>query len=428
MDTTTTDDRSAARKVLRSVTCPHCWHNFHSSDIVWVAQHEDLRGDPVLGRDAYLRFLPTRFNVDGDALDSRGMPCRILACPNCHLEIDRVFLNYPAFILSLIGGTFSGKSYYLTSAAWELARLLPQQFLLIFKDLDSGNNATLIEYQKALFLHDNPDQPVGLQKTQPDSASHYDSANLDGQSMLLPRPFLFSLTPERNHPHADRPERHSRVLCLYDNAGEHFIHGEDTPLTPVTRHVAQSKLLMFLYDPTQDPRMREKCTTFSDDPQLSTHTKTQLQTQILIEAATRVRRYAHLSQNEKLSQPLLVLVSKSDIWCNLIDEDITSEPYIAAAPPERLFAVVDAPRIMRVSTKIRNLLLELAPEFVAAAEDFCKEVLYIPVSALGCSPEVQEGSNFLVVRPRNIKPRWVTVPVMYAFSAWASGLARVQCE
>ena len=34
------------RKQMR---CPHCWHRFRTEDILWVARHEEMRGDPVLG-------------------------------------------------------------------------------------------------------------------------------------------------------------------------------------------------------------------------------------------------------------------------------------------------------------------------------------------------------------------------------------------
>lgn len=428
MSTSQTAKGVLAERLLRSVTCPHCWQSFEVGDLVWVAEHDELRGDPVLGSDAHVRFRPTRFDVAGDALDARGTPCQVVACPTCHLEIPRVLLRYPSMIFSLIGMTFSGKSYYLTSMAWEMARLLKTQFLLTFLDVDPEGSATLTEYRTTLFLPEDPDRPTGLLKTQPDSTSHYESANLNGQAVLLPRPFLFSLSPAPGHPNAAASEDHSRILCLYDNAGEQFQPGEDKTLTPGTRHMAQSAVLMFLYDPTQDSRIRERCRAFSNDPQLSTCAHTQLQGQALTEAAGRVRRYAHLPSTQKLTQPLLVLVSKSDAWHDLIDDDIVTEPYLAPDPPNRPLAAVDLPRIHATSAAVRALLLELAPEFVAAAEDCCKTVVYIPVSALGCSPRVREADDFLVVKPRDISPRWVTVPMIYAFSVWASGLTVVRRE
>lgn len=413
------------------IRCPHCWHRFRTEDIAWVARHEELRGDPVLGPEHYVRFSPTRFNVQCEALDSHGMPCQELACPRCHLVIPRVFLNYPGVIFSLIGAPFSGKSYLLTSMTWELGRILPTRFFMVFGNVDASTNSTLIGYQTSLFLNDNPDQEVGIIKTQIDNVSHYDSVNLSGQPVLLPRPFLYGMRPLNEHPCGAEAEQLARVICLYDNAGEHYLPGEDRTLAPGTQHMARSKVLMFLYDPTQDTRFRQQCSVLSEDPQLGSHAQTQLQGPILTEAVNRVRQHAGIVAHKRLEQPLIVLVSKSDIWAKLIDEDLDSEPYIDPSPPDRKYASVDVTRIDRTSAKIRNLLHELTPEFVATAEDCCDKVVYIPVSALGCSPRPQarqsgSGKSMLVVRAQDIKPRWVTVPMVYAFAVWSRGLFAVR--
>ncbi len=57
--------------LVKRVTCPHCWFEFRPEQVLWVSQHEELMGDPVLKEEA-LRFLPTRFTVEGQALDARG--------------------------------------------------------------------------------------------------------------------------------------------------------------------------------------------------------------------------------------------------------------------------------------------------------------------------------------------------------------------
>jgi len=44
----------------------------------------------------------------------------------------------------------------------------------------------------------------------------------------------------------------------------------------------------------------------------------------------------------------------------------------------------------------------------------------VPVSALGHAPK--ESSIGPVVRPIDVKPTWVTVPILYALCRWAKGL------
>ena len=404
------------------IRCPHCWHRFRTEDILWIAKHEDMRGDPVLGENEPLRFLPSRFNVDGEALDGRGMACQQLACPSCHLLIPRVFLEAAPLIFSLIGVPASGKSYFLAAMTWGLSQLLPRKFLLAFNDVDPQGNQTLTDYVSTLFLQPDENQLVGIEKTEMASDVTYAQVQISGQAIRLPRPFLFALRPADGHPAAKKRGQASRILCLYDNAGEHFLPGMDRTLAPGTQHVARSRVLMFLYDPTQDARFRHRCQQTSNDPQLQDAIRTPLQSGILTEAALRVQQYAGLSPSAKLDKPLLVLVSKSDIWKGLIDDDIVGEPYIDPSAPGEDAARVDLGRIERTSGKLRELMLELAPEFVAAAEVFFRHVVYIPVSALGRSPQRQETTEMLLVRPKDIAPAWATVPIMYSFSKWSAGL------
>ena len=82
-----------------------------------MSQHEDLAGDPVL-KDEPLRFLPTRFTLEGQAFYARGMVCHAMACPQCHLTIPRLLLENEVTFLSLIGSVGSGKSNYLASMTW----------------------------------------------------------------------------------------------------------------------------------------------------------------------------------------------------------------------------------------------------------------------------------------------------------------------
>ena len=73
----------------------------------------------------------------------------------------------------------------------------------------------------------------------------------------MPKPFLFSLRPGPGHPAGQSPDL-CRVLCLYDNPGEHFDTGADKTDQQTTRHLARSQVLIYLFDPTQDPRFRQK--------------------------------------------------------------------------------------------------------------------------------------------------------------------------
>jgi len=421
----TTPKAGAARRprpssLLRKVTCPHCWHRFPPEQILWVSQHSELLGDLVLGSDAASRFLPTRFSVDGNALDSRGMQSQTLACPKCHLVIPRPLTETEPFFVSIVGVPSSGKSYFLTAMTWELRRILPKDFAIIFNDADTVTNRILNEYEELLFLQANSNRMVAIRKTEVHGIALYDQIRMGQQIVSLPRPFLFSLRPAPQHPNFAQTAKIGRIFCLYDNAGEAFEPGEDSSSSPVTQHLSKSRVLMFLYDPTQDARFRAKCREVSNDPQLEGRSRRQ--ETVLIEVASRVRRLTNLPASRKFDMPLIVIVPKADVWGGLIGLDLDHEPILRSSTDDHEVSSVDVFGIEAISAKIRTLLLHTAPEFVTAAEDFCRHVIYIPVSALGRGPQKQDGQEGLFVPAGEIRPKWVSVPLLYMFAKWATGL------
>lgn len=402
------------RKLLKRVTCPHCWQLSSPESLLWTSQHADLRGDPVLGADAQTRFLPSRFTVDGLAIDARGLACHHLACPRCHLPVAPTLLEHEPMFVSVIGVPASGKSYYITAMTWELRRHLPRRFKLSFGDADTTSNQILNRNEETLFLQADPDGFVAIEKTQTEG-DIYDQIQLGQQVVSLPKPLLFTLT-------SSDPTRttEAKVLCIYDNAGEHFRPGTESTASPVTQHLARARLLTFLYDPTKDPRFRQRLKGSSRDPQLEATEIVERQETILSEAAQRVRRYASLPPGRLYERPLVVVVPKADVWGHLLGEDLSTEPYVSIAghPTE----VVDLPRVERVSRAVRQLMTEVAPELVATAESFCSHVVWVPVSVFAAPPERRQGRREMFIRPRDVSPKWVTVPLMYSLAKWSTGL------
>lgn len=426
----------SASRILKRITCPHCWHRFAPENILWIAEHADLRGDPRLGSEQLQRFLPTRFTVDGEAVDAKGFPCRSLACPNCHLEVPRALLEMEPLFLSILGETLSGKSYFLASLIWQLRRLLPLHFAMSFSDADPLSNAKINEYENALFSNAQGDSAIPLAdlipKTQAEDQGLYETVMFGTQRVQYPRPFLFSMQPQAGHPNAAQADRRARVVCLYDNAGENFHVGADTTSAPVTRHLALSRALFFLFDPTQETQFRnELLRRAPDNSHLPDNPPTHRQETILQEAASRIRRHTGLRQNEKHNRPLIVILTKYDSWSPLLEdlEDAPpGEPWREVPhgrPPdgerEMPFTALDLTAIERRSQLLRRMLLEYSPEIVTAAEGIAKEVVYVPVSALGWRTHVDHEGE-LRIRPADIDPYWVTVPFLYALCRWTPGL------
>lgn len=414
-----------ALTLLKQVTCPHCWHEFAPEDSLWISEHPDLLGDAKLGVEFAQRFLPSRFSVEGDAIDAQGYRATRMACPVCHLEVPRPLYQIPSLFYSILGAPACGKSYFLASMTWKLRQTLPSLFCVSMNDADAQANSRLHQYEEQQFLNPDPDQLVALAKTET-QGDLYDQVNMGDHSITLPRPFMFTMQPGPRHPNYARSKNVSRVVCLYDNAGESFLPGADTVSSPVTRHLALSACLFFCFDPTQDPRFRRACEGKSDDPQMACRA-TRLQREasirqdtILLEAIQRVRRHAGLREDELHQRPLVIVVTKWDSWKNLIP-DISNAPPYYEIPGEQTRAL-NLDHIRQVSAAVESLLQSLCPEIVAAAQGFARELTFIPVSATGRGPEVDPATGSLGIRPRNIDPYWAEVPMLFALSQWARGL------
>ena len=416
---------------LSRITCPHCWEVFPPEKILWVAEHADLLGDPMLGDEEMQRFLPTRFTVDGDAVDARGFPCHVLACPHCHLIVPRPMIELEPFFMSIFGAPASGKSYLLAAMTWQLRQTLSSMFACSFNDADPGMNQLLNEYEESLFLNPKANELLPLasliRKTE-EQGDLYDSVSYGNQVVSYPRPFLFAMQPEKGHLNEAQVDKIGRVVCLYDNAGESFQPGKDKVGSPLTRHMAHSRTLMYVFDPTQDGRFRKSMDVLSsEENENAVSEKLSRQEPILQEAASRIRRYAKLRQTEKHRRPLIVVLTKYDAWSHLlapfVGEDDNSEPFkVVQDKSGKKVHALDVPRILRYSKFIRKILMNSCPDIVAAAENFSEEVIFMPVSAVGWCAKKGRENGMLEMRPSEADPFWVTVPFLYSLHRCIPGL------
>jgi hypothetical protein len=395
----------------RGIVCPHCWHRFDVEEFLFVARHQSLVGDPVLGADAQQRFLPSRFTPEGNAVDAAGMSCPDMACPRCHLRIPQAASEMPPLFLSIVGATASGKSYFLTSMTWEMRNTLSRNFAINFTDTDAVNNQIVNDFEETVFLNSSSDELVALQKTEL-QGELYNQVLLDGMLINLPKPFLFTVTPSEHHPQYEEVrERMSRTLVLYDNAGEHFEPGMDSVDNPTTQHLLHSDTIFFLFDPTKDVRFRARLR--SADPQLAEGARVQRQEIILTEMINRIKKYSGMRSGTKTAKTLVIVLSKFDVWRGLLDEELPAAPWQWDARSNT--CMLDVHLLRNVSFQVRSLVEEVCPEMVPTAESFAGEVIYLPNSALGHSPELNAETGMIGIRPRDVAPFWVSVPMLYFF-------------
>ncbi|MGA0134463.1 MAG: hypothetical protein ACO3ND_08935 [Opitutales bacterium] len=387
----------AAEQNKGAHVCPVCWTRFDTGDALSVAVHEDLRGDPVLGSDARLRFHPTRFNDQGLALDPKGLACTDIACPHCRRQLPPGYLELPHRIISVIGAPSSGKSYYLAVLTKVLQEKLPMDFGLSFRDGDPTGNILLNQMRSTLFSATTPEDAL-LGKTALEGATYEKLPRL-GKMVSLPRPFIYSI---------GRPGERMREnsVIFYDNAGEHFEPGIDIHDSPGAMHVATSSGLVFLFDPTANARFKSRLVGI-EDPQLTMRGRVDQQDTILAEMETRIKRVLGLSHEQRVATPLAFVVGKCDTWAHLLPSPLESVVREGG---------LDLAALDRNSDRVRQVLVELCPGLVASAESLASELRYFAVTSFGhCPVTIESGPNRgrIAPDPLRLSPAHVQEPVYW---------------
>ena len=410
---------NVSTELLSKAICPNCWNEFAVHDVKWISAHEELLGDYRAGPDSNQRFRPTRFDVHGNAIDVRGLSCQDLSCPHCHLKIPRSVLVFQSFFISIAGTPSCGKSFYLAALVWKMRQTFPKLFKLLISDSDGECNKILNSYEDQLFFSTDKTGLVKLAKTDV-TGDWYSVVQYDDQAVTYPKPFYFDMRPSEGHVNVEQTRKLSRLLCLYDNAGESFLPGADTVANPVTRHLGIAQSWLFCFDPTQDPRFRRALRGKSEDHQVNDSPVTARQESVLTEMINRIRKHSDLGLKDKTNRPLIIVCTKFDAWEKLFGE--LPSPW--AKSPKTGSHLLNLDTIDEVSNRMKDILNELCPELVSASQSISDLVYFIPVSATGDSPVKDPESGDYRMRADFIDPVWCEVPVLLALAHRAPRLVQ----
>ncbi len=382
------------------VTCPLCWLKFDVGDAMNIATHESLRGDPVLGPNEMLRFLPTEFTPDGIALDPAGMPAPDIACPHCRKKLPSGFFDLENRIFSIVGAPSSGKSYYLSVLIREMQNSLYRNFGVTLKDLDPTGNILLTQMRNKLFSAEKPEDAI-LAKTALEGAM-YERYPRFGKMVALPKPMTYALSSENK-------DVKETSIIFYDNAGEHFEPGLDLEESPGAMHVASSAAIFFLFDPASNRNFKKRLVNHPD-PQLTIGGRLDQQDTILSEMEIRIKRILSINMSVKIKTPLAVIVGKYDIWKGLM-------PVRLESPVEN--GKLNLSKIDKNSDALREFLMEIDPAIVASAQSISSNVRFFALSALGHSPVKLESGPYagkIAPVPSMLDPLFVEIPTLWALS------------
>jgi len=381
--------------------CLQCWMTFRPGEVMAIACHEDLRGDPLLGSAAMRRFLPRNFDEQGFPTDEMGCACRDLACPHCRHQLPLDLFRLPFHIVSLVGIQRSGKSYYLAILARILSQIMARDFAVRWEDLDPTGNIPLNDLRNRLFAA--PDaESAALEKTSLGGVM-YTEVHRSGRVVAMPRPFTYRVT---------KPSGQQAAFVFYDNAGEHFMPGISVEESPGALHVTEASAILFLFDPLVSTEFRKHLQPGSD-PQLEFHDVPDIQDIILDEMRVRFARARGHAARDNLAIPFGVIVGKCDAWIELL------------GGREALQPVVQGGRLIRDafahnSALTRQVLQEHCPEITARLDALSSQTLYFPVSSFGHTP--LRTSRGVAPDPKRLQPWLAEAPVLWVLDQLAPGL------
>jgi len=394
---------STLRRTLRpNTTCPQCWSAFPSADVRFIAESPTLVGDPIVGSDESLRFLPTRFDRQGRAIDPGGAVCMRTACPVCHLEVPPALLEVGQTVVSVVGAPSSGKSVLLAAATFMMRSGLVVPGL-DFTDIDPSLNDLTIDLEGTLFKSATPEVPTMIAKTET-SGRLYRSYRRGDLRITAPKPQLFGLA---------RGGVRS-VLALYDNAGEHFLPGAVPPFEQATRHLGVSSAIVLVIDPTQDPRVygplggRDHVAALGGSS--SAPGRADL---VLVELVNRVRRQRGLSASEPLPLRVVVALSKHDLWSPLAPE---IEDVLRGASTAHPMRAPDGATLSHMHRGGVAFLERHLPEVLGAVRSVEPGFKVVPFSGLGRAPQLDASSGAMSIVPASVRPIWAAVPFIVALS------------
>ena len=284
---------------------------------------------------------------------------------------------------SVLGAPGSGKSVFLASMVFSM-RQRAASLGLSFQDADLILNKELMEDERELFLTANADRfrdfTDAVKKTTVEHG-RYSTSIIDGQEVKFAYPLVFLLAPSKGHPQEKSERSQTRMLCLYD------------------------KGLIYTFDPTKDRRFVRELNL-----QAGAKVGADRQDVVLMEAANRIREHAGLSRSSKIPQTLVVTVTKFDVWRSLLPEAVDAN--ILRAYPNRPIEAISIDDVEALSNVCRQLLLQLCPEIVTAAESICETVYYIPVASVGVNVRHDARTGDMSFRSADCEPIGVLTPLL----------------
>ncbi|MET9294196.1 hypothetical protein [Streptomyces sp. NPDC003077] len=287
-----------------------------------------------------------------------GVPTPTRVCRACHADLPSDYCDQGSRIIALIGPKTAGKSTYVTVLAHELRHRVGRAFGASLSAMGGATQSRYRLMEDALYdrlLLPGPTQPA---------------------AMRFNDPLLFRLSlPRRGPAWFRRGSRHT-ALVFFDAAGEDLANQE--AMDRFTAYLAAADGVILLVDPLQLRAVRDQ---LADDDGLLPPIETAPE-QIAADLAAQLRGHRRQGSKGKVSTPVAVALSKSDVLRRLLPD---GSPL--TRPAAHTGGAVDGADRAAVHEEVRALLDEWdgGVLYRQLDRDFGRFSLF-GLSALGAAP------------------------------------------
>jgi hypothetical protein len=296
-------------------------------------------------------------NAGPAACPDCGVTTTVRVCGSCHSDLPSDYCEQDSRIIALVGAKASGKSTYVAVLVNELNRRVGQAFDASLAAM--GRHTQQRDKEMAQDLYERLRLPDA---TRPAALGFND-------------PLLYRLSlPRRRRLGAG--SRHT-TLVFFDAAGEDLAGAE--AVDRYTRYLGAADGVILLVDPLQLGSVRDRLPLDEGPPLPAVETPPQ---QIAADLATQLRAHGKGGSRGRVSTPMAVAVTKTDMLRPLLDPH---SPLLGSAAHDG--GTLDEDDRLAVHEELRSLLADwdAGALYRQLERDFAQVSLF-GLSALGAPP------------------------------------------
>lgn len=382
--------------------CLRCPKDFDEKYALYLCGGDESMVNSMNGSDQAKKHFIDPEGVNGNLRQANckncGKPMHKRVCPHCHNEINDGIINGDTTFICVLGSRGSGKSNYLAVLLNELSKVIRPYYTV------SALGSSSERWHKFYGSLYN-DKPTRIEQT-PKLFNTIAGGKFVTDTIYLPFQYIFKTPKNKWCPDfikekldfLDKNIYHSVVF--FDAAGEDLADQDSIEI--VTKYIAKSDGIIFLVDPFELKKIKEKINP--EDATNSAGTSGDIFKQyehILRLVSNFIRGEKKLGAGDRLDVPLAITLSKLDVVPDTIAPRNLN--LFRPSPHEEGLGFIEADSKM-IDGEMQSILGSRADinDFIDSVKSDYKNVFLFGVSSYGLNNKPDADGNLKVPEPHRI--------------------------